>query len=71
MEFLATALAIMVPAVGSAIGQGWATAAAMQGISRQPEAAGDIRTTLLIGLAFIEALTLFAFVLAILIWTKF
>lgn len=71
MEFLATALAIMIPAVGSAVAQGWATAAAMQGISRQPEAAGDIRTTLLIGLAFMEALTLFAFVLAILIWTKF
>jgi len=71
MEFLATAMAIALPALGSAIGQGIATASAMQGISRQPEAAGDIRTTLLIGLAFIEALTLFGFVMAILIWTKF
>lgn len=70
MELIAVAMAIMLPAAGSAIGQGWATAAAIQGIARQPEATGDIRTTLLIGLAFMEALTLFAFVLAILIWTK-
>lgn len=70
MEFFATALAIMLPALGSAIAQGWATAAAMQGISRQPEAAGDIRATLILSLAFIEALTLFGLVVAILIWIK-
>ena len=70
MEFLAVALAIMVPAATSAISQGWATSAAMNGMGRQPEAAGDMRTTLLIALAFIEALTLFSFVIAILVWTK-
>jgi F-type H+-transporting ATPase subunit c len=42
----------------------------MEGIARQPEASGDIRTTLLLALAFMEALTLFAFVIAILMWTK-
>jgi F-type H+-transporting ATPase subunit c len=41
----------------------------MEGMARQPEAAGDIRTTLIIALAFMEALTLFAFVIAILLWT--
>jgi len=42
----------------------------MEGIARQPEVAGEIRTTLLIALAFMEALTLFSFVIAILLWTK-
>jgi len=41
----------------------------MEGTARQPEAAGDIRTTLILALAFIEALTLFSFVIAILLWT--
>lgn len=68
--FIAVALAVMFPAIASALGQGWATSSAMSGISRQPEAAGDVRSTLLIALAFMEALTLFAFVVAILIWTK-
>jgi F-type H+-transporting ATPase subunit c len=54
--FLGVAIAIGLPALGSALAQGRATAGAMEGIARQPEAAGDIRTTLLIALAFIEAL---------------
>lgn len=70
MELLYVALAIMLPAIASAISQGWATSSAMNGMSRQPEAAGDMRTTLLIALAFMEALTLFSFVIAILMWTK-
>jgi F-type H+-transporting ATPase subunit c len=68
--FLGVALAIGLAALGSALGQGRATAGAMEGIARQPEAAGEIRTTLLIALAFMEALTLFSFVIAILLWTK-
>lgn len=38
--------------------------AALDGIARQPEAAGQLRTTMLIGMAFVEALALFGFVLA-------
>lgn len=68
--FLGVALAIGLAAIGSALAQGRATASAVEGIARQPEASGEIRTTLLIALAFIEALTLFAFVIAILLWTK-
>lgn len=69
-SLLAVAAVIILPAVASAVSQGWATSTAMNGMSRQPEAAGDMRTTLLIALAFMEALTLFAFVIAILLWTK-
>ncbi len=70
MEFFAVVLAILLPAIASAVSQGWATSSAMQGMSRQPEVAGEMRTTLLIALAFMEALTLFAFVIAILLWIK-
>ncbi|HBT46375.1 MAG TPA: ATP synthase F0 subunit C [Peptococcaceae bacterium] len=70
LGFIGVALAISLPALGSALGQGNASARAMEGIARQPEAAGNIRTTLLLALAFMEALTLFSFVIAILMWTK-
>lgn len=70
MEFFAVVLAILLPAIASAVSQGWATSSAMHGMSRQPEVAGEMRTTLLIALAFMEALTLFAFVIAILLWIK-
>ncbi|MGB9887320.1 MAG: ATP synthase F0 subunit C [Moorellales bacterium] len=63
-------LAIGLAAMGSGLGQGVASRGAMEGIARQPEAAGEIRTTLLLALAFMEALTLFSFVIAILLWTK-
>lgn len=68
--FLAVSLTVMIPALVSALCQGWSTTTAVNGMSRQPEAAGEIRTTLLVALAFMEALTLFCFVVAILIWVK-
>jgi len=53
--------------VGTGIGQGMAVNGAMQGISRQPEAAGTIGTNLIIGLAFIESLAIYALVVALLL----
>ncbi len=70
IAYIGVGLAIGLAALGSALGQGRATQGAMEGIARQPEASGEIRTTLLIALAFMEALTLFSFVIAILMWTK-
>ncbi len=70
MGYLSVALAVALAAFGSAYGQGIAARAAMEGTARQPEAAGDIRTTLILALAFIESFTLFSFVIAILLWTK-
>ncbi len=61
---------IALAAIGSAFGLGKAVSAAMEGTARQPEAAGDIRTTLIIGGALIEALTIYALILGILLWTR-
>lgn len=70
MEYLAVGLTIALAAFGSAISQGKVASAAMESIARQPESSGEIRTSLLLAMAFIEALTLFSLVVAILIWVK-
>ena len=54
-------------ALGPGIGLGFLIGKALEGIARQPEAAGQVRTTMFIGLAFVEALALIGFVLAFLI----
>lgn len=61
---MAAAFAIGIGTIGTALGQGNAIAKAMEAIGRNPEAAGTIRTTLLIGLAFIESLCIYALVIA-------
>ncbi|MBU0714427.1 MAG: ATP synthase F0 subunit C [Verrucomicrobia bacterium] len=53
--------------IGTGIAQGMAVNGAMQGISRQPEAAGTIGTNLIIGLAFIESLAIYALVVVLLL----
>lgn len=52
-------------AIGAGIGIGLIGGNAMQAISRQPEAVGDIRANMLIVAAFVEAVALFACVIAI------
>ena len=57
---LAIGIGLPIGVIGAGIGQGLATAFAVQGVARQPEAAGDIRTTALILAALIEGVALFA-----------
>jgi F-type H+-transporting ATPase subunit c len=60
-------LAVGVAAIGSGLGLGKAVGAAMEAMGRQPEAASKIQTGMIIGAAFIEALTIYALVAVILI----
>ena len=53
-------LAVPISAVFAAMAQARVGAAAMEGIARQPEAAGDIGRNLIIALALIEALVIYA-----------
>jgi F-type H+-transporting ATPase subunit c len=62
-------IAIGLGALGGALGQGRAAAAALEGISRNPGASGRIFTPMIIGLALIESLVLFALVIAYLLQT--
>lgn len=60
-------LAIGLGTIGTGVGQGIAVNGAMQGIARQPEASGTIQTNLIIGLAFIESLCIYALVISLLL----
>ncbi len=62
--------AIGLAAFGGSLGQGRAVAAALEGIARNPQAAGRIQTPMIIGLALIESLVIYAFVIAILLQGK-
>lgn len=64
---MAAALCVGVAAASGAIAMGWAIAKASEGISRQPEAEGKIRTGLMLGLVFIETAVIYALIVAILI----
>lgn len=57
---LALPLSVGLAAIGSAVGLGMAVRAAMDAIGRQPEAATKIQLSMVIGCAFIEALTIYA-----------
>jgi len=62
---LASALGIGIATIGPGIGQGSAVARAMEAIGRNPEAQGKVMLTLLIGLAFIESLVLYALIVSL------
>lgn len=63
-------LAIGLAVLGGTFGQGRAASAALEGISRNPGAASRIQTPMILGLALIESLVLFAFVIAFLLQGK-
>jgi len=68
---LGAGLAIGLAALGGSMGQGRAAAAALEGISRNPGAAPRIQTPMILGLALIESLVLFAFAIAFLLIKNF
>ncbi|MFQ6008264.1 MAG: ATP synthase F0 subunit C [Candidatus Zixiibacteriota bacterium] len=66
----AAPLAVGIAAIGSGLGIGRAVGSAMEAMGRQPEAAGKIQTAMIIGAAFIEALTIYVFIVFILVSGK-
>lgn len=63
---IGAALAVLT-GIGAGVGISKATATAVDAISRQPEAEGKIRSTLLLGCALAEATAIYGFVIALLI----
>ena len=61
----AAGFAIGLAAIGSGVGQGIASGRCIDGISRQPEVADDLRGVLLLSLAFMESLTIYGLVIAL------
>ena len=67
---IAAGFAIGVAALGGGIGQGTAAASALEGIARNPGASGKIMCPFILGLALIESLVIYAFVIAIMLTLK-
>lgn len=61
---LASGFGIAIAAFGAALGQGRMAAAAMESIGRNPNAADRIQLPMILGLAFIEALAIYALIIA-------
>jgi F-type H+-transporting ATPase subunit c len=67
---LGAGLGIGLAALGGGIGQGRAAAGALEGIARNPGAAGQIRGPMILGLALIESLVIYALLIALLLVLK-
>lgn len=67
---LGAGLGIGIAAFGGALGQGRAAASALEGIARNPEASGKVMTPMIIALALIESLVIYALVIAFMLMGK-
>ena len=70
LGYLAAGIGAGLAVIGAGLGIGKLAAAAMEGSARQPTAAGDIRTSMIIAAALIEGATLFAEVVCVILATK-
>ena len=67
---IAAAAAIAISTIAPAIAQGLTAKSAMESIARQPDAAKEIRSTLIIALAHMEALTIYGLLIAFMLVSK-
>lgn len=70
MIALAAAIALAVSTIFPALAQGLTAKSAMESIARQPDAAKDIRSALIIALAMMEALTIYGLLIAFMLIAK-
>lgn len=67
MQDLAVGLAMGIGALGPGIGIGLLVSKAVEAIGRNPEASGKIQTNMILGIAFAEAIAIYALVVALII----
>jgi F-type H+-transporting ATPase subunit c len=67
MRLIATSLAIAIGGIGPAIAIGMLVGRAMEALGRNPEAEPAIRTNMILGIAFAEAIAIYALVVALII----
>ncbi|MFA5776238.1 MAG: ATP synthase F0 subunit C [Patescibacteria group bacterium] len=67
LKYIAMALAIGLGSLGPGIGIGLLANGALNAIGRNPEAEGKIRTLMILGIAFAEAIAIYALVVALII----
>lgn len=66
-SIVAAALCMAIGSIGPALGEGKAISQALSSIAQQPDEAGTISRTLFIGLAMIESVAIYCFVIAIIL----
>lgn len=62
-----TGLTVAVGGIAPGIAIGWITSSALNSIGRNPEAANEIRTNMILGIAFAEAISIYALVVGLII----
>lgn len=67
IKLLASAMAIVGGSVGPALAIGWLAGKAMDAIGRNPEASSKIQTSMILAIAFAEAIAIYALVIALII----
>lgn len=67
MQDLAVGLAMGIGAIGPGIGIGLLVAKSVEAIGRNPEVSGKIQTNMILGMAFAEAIAIYALVVALII----
>ncbi len=65
--YIGAALGVAMAAVGCAFAMAYLVGKTMDAIARQPEVAGELRTTMIIAIAFVEALALYTLVVSLLL----
>ena len=66
-QAIGAAICMGVGAIGPALGEGNAVSKALEGMARQPEAAGDLRTNMILGCAITETTGIYSLVISLLI----
>jgi ATP synthase F0 subcomplex C subunit len=64
---IAAAIAVGLAALGAGIGNGLIVSKTVEGMARQPEASGLLRTTMIIGVAFVEGIAIMGVVIAFIV----
>ena len=67
LKAIAAGIAVGIAAAGGGVGMGMVAAKSAESIARQPEAEGKVRTTMMLGLVFIETAIIYALLVVILI----
>ncbi|MBC8453645.1 ATP synthase F0 subunit C [PVC group bacterium] len=70
LAWIGAGLSIGLAALGTGLGIGLLASKSVEGIARQPEAAGQIQKTMILAIAFIEALCLYALIIAFILTGK-
>lgn len=70
MGAIAAGIAMFGAAIGGGIGDGIVIAKMLEGMARQPELSGQLRTNMFIGVGLVEAMPILAFVISLLVMNK-